>query len=142
MSMPAHAVVSAGGALARKRLAGYARYAELVAEQEAALEADDLGRFEELQAAVSELQAGLGLTASLSVGADDAGVDNEAFVQRAIQILRSTLERNERIQARLRLMRNETGNDIRNLSEGRHGARTYLGRDSAEARGPNLDMKL
>ena len=143
MSMPAHRLVSAGDALARKRLDAYRRYAELVAEQEAALEAEDMDRFEALQAAAAELQAGLGLTASLAPdGRTDSEVASEAFVHRATQILRSTLDRSERIQARLKAMRREAGEDIRNLTKGRRNARTYMGSDADENRGPSLDLKL
>ena len=56
MTAATRSAVSAGGALARERLAAYVRYAELLAGQEKALADGDLERFEALAAEAAEVQ--------------------------------------------------------------------------------------
>lgn len=126
MTAVARPVTRAGGALARERLAAYQRYAELVEGQEAALEAGDLEAFDLLSRAALELQATLGASAALRHIEDDPEAGQASFVERVSDLLRSTMARNERIQARLHGLRDDAGRDIRNAGTNRPRVRTYI----------------
>ena len=129
-------IVNAGGELARGRLALYSRLAELVLEQEAALESEDLDHFNELTGMVRAIQERLGSSAG---GEEAAGHRDEAA-----RLLRVTLARSQRIQTRLSALRREAGGDIRNLEAGRNSGRRYLEASGpgATAPGPKVDVKF
>ena len=126
----------AGGELAKERLAQYVRYAELVADQEAALEAGDLERFEELGALVAELREEIG-----SFGPDDPapGKDEDAdAVARALEV---ALAANTRIQDRLARLRHEGADTIRRVERNRPQARQYVS-DASEKPHGRIDVTL
>ena len=136
-------ILTAGGELARGRLALYARLAELVLEQEAALEAEDLDRFNELSRMVSAVQERLGIaTQGLeSATEEQAGPDQ---TDEAARLLRVTLARTERIHSRLSMLRRQVGDEIRHVETGRKTGRRYMeasGSGSADAV-PKVDVKL
>lgn len=141
MAAPAPTLTQAGCQLARERLAAYQRYAELVEAQEAALEAGDLEAFDVLSSAALEIQASLGGGAPLTNLAHDPEAGTASFVDKVTDLLHSTMARNERIQARLRGLRHETGSEIRKTAESRPRIRTYMtGAGSEEER--SLDLRL
>jgi hypothetical protein len=115
----------AGGELARERLARYQRYADLVAEQERALDAEDMLRFEEVADDIARLRADIGAPGT---GAPVADGD----VQAAADALRSALATNRRIQGRLSTLRREKASLIKNVSRRRPQTRRYLA-DADEA---------
>lgn len=144
MSVPARRIVSAGNELARERLAAYARYAELVAQQERALEREDLEAFRSLAASIEELQAEIGQDGGVlhDLG-DDTELGAESFVGRVSEIVRSTLARNERIQARLGMLRRRVGASGHRAPVPLEPAARYAGTsagDSPADAGPHLDV--
>ena len=102
--MDAHSAV-AGGRLARERLEAYQRYSDLVTEQETALERGDLQAFEASSLAALELQAALGMAATVRDVTADPEAASPAFLERTMDILRATMRRKERIQTRLHVLR-------------------------------------
>jgi len=129
--------VKAGDALAHERLEQYRRHAHLVAEQEAALEADDLDRFEALGERIERLQREIGPT---QVAAGFAP-DDEAFAREATEILEATLARSARLKSRLQALRDESAEDIRDHRERRPMARRYVA-EGGSTRSTRLDVKL
>jgi hypothetical protein len=146
MSAVARRVVRAGSELARERLAAYARYAGLVAEQERALEDEDLERFQTLSTTIRELQEGVdGAEGALHHLDEDPELGTATFVERVSEILRSTLARNERIQTRLGILRRKVAGEVRRVGEGRHRSRLYMEDGTAGSPGervPSLDVRL
>lgn len=137
----ARPVTRAGGALARERLAAYQRYAELVEGQEAALEAGDLEAFDAMSWAALDLQATLGAAAALRHLEDDPEAGQASFVDQVTALLRSTMARNERIQARLHHLRDEAGRDIRTAGTNRPRVRSYV-QGGADLDRHNLDFRF
>lgn len=123
----------AGGEVARDRLTQFVRYANLVAEQEAALEDGDLDRFEELADSVTELRG--------MIGAARAAETPEDEHEQAEEVLREALAANLRIQTRLQSMRGQDAARIRSIAHRRPQARRYV---SEEADPPvsHLDLTL
>jgi hypothetical protein len=126
--------------LAQERLAAYQRYAGLVEQQEAALASGDLDGFESLSQATKDLQDRLGAAGALRGIAQDGGVAS-TFVEQVADLLRTTMARNSRIQARLAGLRQEAGQDIRKTTENRPRVRTYM-QGSASEDAPSLDVLL
>jgi hypothetical protein len=124
----------AGGELARERLARYLRYADLVAEQERALDAEEMERFEQIADDIARLRA--------EIGAPGAGAPaTDGDVQAAADALRSALATNRRIQGRLSTLRSENAALIKNVSRRRPQTRRYLA-DADEAPPAHVDVKL
>ena len=137
-------VRSAGDELARKRLAAYAHLAELVLEQEAALEREDMERFDELTETVTELRGRLGTVPSGLEGVHDLGGLGPDHADEAASLLRATLARTERIQSRLMALRTETAGEIRRVGSGRTTGRRYLEASGSgpSSSSPRVDVKL
>jgi len=133
----------AGSVLARERLSQYARYAELVARQEAALDEEDLVRFEDLAHEIAELQSAIG-TASPGAAfrAAAGGLESDEATQ-AIVVLEKTIARSEQIRQRLTSMRQASAGEIRTVMRRRPQARRYV-TESARAAPPRatLDVTL
>lgn len=118
----------------------WARWSTVSARREAALDADDVDTFVELeaeQAAVEEAVRGTG-------GDDDGPVDLDDPEVRAR--MEELLERERRIQKRLRALRADTLDEIRRLRSGVPGqarhARDYIRRDEGlEAGHRGLDLR-
>lgn len=125
----------AGKELARERLSAYMRYAELVAEQEAALEAGEVERFEELSRTVETVRVQIGAPRAPSE------VQEVEEAHAAADALRDALAANKRIQARLAELRNENAGRIRNVSRRNPQARRYA-EESSETPASHLDVKL
>lgn len=114
----------AGSELAKQRLSGYLRHAALVAEQEEALDRGDQPRFEELALEISAIQDEIGLPDhDARPHPDGARPEEESD---AVDLLRGTLARSERIHARLMSMKRTQAESIRQVSQRRPQARTYL----------------
>lgn len=133
----------AGAALARRRLAGYARYAELLAEQERALDEGALERFEQLAAEALALQreVGAGIAEALPAAAPE---HSAGYVIEAREILATAMERSQRVHARLAALRGATAGQIRHLATTRPQARTYLAGPGAggEAQSTRVNVKF
>lgn len=152
--MTARPPLTAGDAMARRRLGMYARLAALLAEQEEALAEDDLERFQALTREVATLRSSLGGGAlegggegQGAPGEDTGGASREegaGLPDGAVaEIVAEALASNRRIQARLADMRRATALQLRTLRAGRARGRTYLeagqGRAAADGR---VDVKL
>ena len=137
-------VHSAGDHLARERLAAFARIAELVLEQETALEADDLDRFRELTDAVTDLRERLGSAAPEQVVTQGSTGLTGGHSDEAARLLRETLARSQGIRARLATLRQEAGTKIRRIGAGRATGRRYLEAAGAgpSSSSPRVDVKL
>jgi len=109
---------AAGGA----RLEAFRRCAELLVLQQAALDADDLPRVNELGARIQELHAEIdALRVDGAVAAESPVHEEEPAA-----LLRSMIEGTERLGARIGAMRAETGREIRESLGRRPSARRYL----------------
>ena len=124
----------AGDELARDRLARYQRYAALVAEQEAALEREDMERFEQLGRDIVEARRDIGVTGGVSDSTD--GVE----LRQVADVLRTALVSSQRILERLAGLRRQTGDGIKAVGRGRASGRSYLAAPEAQRSG--LDRKL
>ena len=127
----------AGGELAKERLSQYMRYASLVAEQELALNEEDVDRFNELGEQIADLRGEIG-PAGLK---DDGPIGSQAEAHEAADVLRQTLAVNQRIQARLIAMRHENAGQIRRVVRRGRQARHYVA-DQIEAPETRLDVTL
>jgi hypothetical protein len=115
---------------ASERLRLYARYAALTAEQESALEADDLQRFAEL---ATERDVVRGEVERL--GAPDPSAEGS-------RILEPALDAERRIQRRLADLRNRTAAEIRELDRRDGGTRGYVRTLESDARPrANIDVR-
>jgi len=132
----------AGGELARRRLDGYRRYASLVAEQEAALDGDDMERFDLLVKAIEALQTEMGpvdLHVDEVVESIDAGSGAHG---EAVEVLRGAIVRTERIRDRLAVMKKAQAHDIRQATRTAPRARAYLAKEDASVPGPaRIDVR-
>ena len=114
---------AAGAAQATERLVLYRRYADLVAAQEAALDANDLDGFQSLGRELESLRAAIGAAGPPVDGSEDQG--GAARARQAADLLRAALVRTRRIQTRLDAMKREQATEIRTLSRRRPHLRTY-----------------
>lgn len=133
----------AGIQLARKTLTLYARYAELMAMQETALDDGNLQRFETLDEELSAVQDQLGIPpdAASSLAGDP---QTDSMRSEAMESLREAQATHARIQTRLATLREETGTEIRHLVRDGSQARRYL-EASASSEGedtPHFDVIL
>ncbi len=146
MSMTGARAEKAGEALARRRLAEYSRYAEILAEQERALDEGALERFERLAAEALALQrelGGIGVVPAGVHGASPAEVESSSggvavespaaphepsrgYRTEVREVLATALERSLRIRDRIATLRNATAGRIRNLAVTRPHARMYI----------------
>ncbi|MEQ8329995.1 MAG: hypothetical protein RH859_05950 [Longimicrobiales bacterium] len=116
----------AGNELARDRLSLYVRYADLTAEQEAALEAGDMEQFEALSRDLEELRTVIGSASGPPRPVQDGPESGSPeFVRQATDVLRATLARTERIQMRLAVMRRDRAREIRSVAERAPQLRNY-----------------
>lgn len=130
-----------GGEVARGRLALYVRYAELVKAQEAALAAEDLEAFAALAGELEEIRGSVGGAGRPRLEpADDAEAGGPELLEEASSILRSTLARTQRIQARLSALRRAQGDQIRTLKGRAPQARRYTAADGDSAGRSKLDL--
>lgn len=118
----------------------WARWASISAKREAALEEEDVQRFLELEEEQEEVEAEVRHDGSRElVGLDLADPEVRARME-------EILERERRIQGRLRALRSTTLDEIRRLRSGVEGnarhARDYIRRDEAvERSGPGVDLR-
>lgn len=121
----------AGSQQAQDRLAEYVRYAELIAAQESALEAEDMEAFEKLGQEIHELRREIGV-------ADDPAQNGEAPARDVADVLNGALATNRRIQERLSAMKKGGAEEIRSAGRWRQPTRRYLtgGADSL----PHIDV--
>ena len=115
----------AGSRLAVDTLNLYARYAELMAMQEKALDDGDLKGFESLDQELRDVQHRIGLPASTADGLP-GGSQPEPMPSGALESLRKAQATHARIQDRLVALREETGSELRQLVRGSSQARRYL----------------
>jgi len=140
MTIPSRYAGSAGSALAAERLERYAHYAELVQLQEAALDREDLAGFREIAERILALQEEIG---ELPHGEAEDDPELEASDTEASQLLAETMERVERVHARLTQMRHQGAGDVRRINQRRPQARKYVAEGSASpSGGSRLDIKL
>ncbi len=125
MTPPPPPIDNAGGELVRKTLALYARYAELMALQEATLDDADLESFEAFDEELRAIQEQIGLPPTAANGPrDDPQLD--AMRAEAMESLRAAQATHARIQSRLETLREETGTEIRHMARDGSPARRYL----------------
>ena len=125
MKAPRTSLDNAGNQLVRKTVTLYARYAELMAMQEAALDDGNLEGFEALDEELRAVQDQIGLPpdAASSLGADP---QSDSMRSEAMESLRTAQATHARIQARLASLREEAGTEIRHLARDGSQARRYL----------------
>ena len=128
----------AGEELARKRLGQYVQYGELVAGQEAALDADDLDLFNELAEEIEELQREIGVSSSVERQVFPSGSPQ---AREAAELLKATIATSENIGVRLASMRASGVEAIRQVSRRRPQARRYLA-DSGARRDSRFDVRF
>ena len=144
MTNPGAPLDKAGIRLARETLALYARYAELMAMQEAALDDGTLQLFEALDEEVSAVQDQLGLppdAANNLMG----NFQSESMRSEAIESLREAQATHTRIRARLAALREEAGTEVRHVVRDGSQARRYLEAspsDEEEEDTPHFDVTL
>lgn len=135
----------AGDRLARDTVSLYARYAELMAMQEKALDEGDLQSFEGMVGELSAVQQEIGLPpdAASALAGDP---QSDPMRSDAIELLREAQATHARIQARLTSLREEAGSELRQLARGGSQARRYLeASTSSEDEGedtPHFDVTL
>ncbi|RMH11885.1 MAG: hypothetical protein D6701_14390 [Gemmatimonadetes bacterium] len=116
-------------------------YAELVAEQERALDAGDFARFDALARSRAEIQRRL-------EDDDDRRHEETGLADRdreaAIEALRAAVLADQRIRARLSALRSETLGAIRSLGGRSDDLRRYLERTADAGREPRsrVDVRL
>ena len=128
----------AGEELARKRLGQYVRYGDLVAGQEAALDADDLDLFNELAEEIEELQREIGVSSPVERQVFPSGSPQ---AREAAELLKATIATSENIGVRLASMRASGVEAIRQVSRRRPQARRYLA-DSGARRDSRFDVRF
>ena len=130
----------AGNAQIRRRLEAYVEYADLLAQQEEAAEAEDLQRFERISVRLDELEALLkGLPAAPPATPDEAPETAQLRDETAAALEQATRVQ-QRLAATLRARRDDTRNEIRSL-DGRTGqVRSYLGRERSD--GVRLNVRF
>ena len=128
----------AGEELARKRLGQYVQYGELVAGQEAALDADDLDLFNELAEEIEELQREIGVSSPVERQVFPSGSPQ---AREAAELLKATIATSENIGVRLASMRASGVEAIRQVSRRRPQARRYLA-DSGARRDSRFDVRF
>lgn len=121
----------AGSQQAKERLAGYVRYAELIAAQEAALEAEDVETFESLAREIHDVRQEIGL-------ADEGALEDEPPARDVADVLKVALATNRRIQERLSTMKKGGADEIRNAGQWRQPTRRYLA-DGTDSH-PHIDV--
>lgn len=147
MSLP-HRAVRAGDDQARRRLSLYARFAELVAAQERALEDEDLGRFKALSVeldwlrrAVGDLAPPAGATPEASgPGADRPAPAAHADENAAREVLEEALAATRRIESRLAGMKRSGAAEIRGLERRASHVRSYFRTAGDDAGTSRLDL--
>ncbi len=141
MSVPAHALLHAGDRLARERLEAYRRYAEVVAQQESALEAGDMTSFERFADEAHRLQDDLAVSQGLRELVHDPEADAAWFVDAVTDLVRKTVARNQRIAARLAAM-GEGTRAGHSASARRARPRRYTGEPKGATRVRHLDLRF
>ena len=136
MSGHAEPTRRAGEQLARQRLCQYVQYGDLIAGQEAALEADDIDLFNELAQEIQALQMEIGGLPTL-----EAFPPGSPEAKEAGEVLKATIAGSDRIGERLASMRASGVEAIRQVSGRRPGARRYLA-DSGERRESRFDVRF
>lgn len=129
---------TAGAEVARDRLAGLRRLAELLAAQEDALRAGDVDAAQVLSRAAVALQEEVGVALEAE-GSRDPGPGPAA--EEATELLRAALAANERVRRTLRALRQEVVGEMRRNSRGRRKGASYL-RAVAPERRESLDVRL
>ncbi len=121
---PESGLDKAGNRLARDTLSRYARYAELIAQQETALDDGDLQTFEALDEELKALQQQIGLPPDEAerLGSDPLSDPSSD----AIESLRTAQATHARIQSRLASLKDEAGTELRQLARGGSQGRRYL----------------
>ena len=122
---PRSPLEKAGDRLARDTLSLYARYAELMAMQETALDEGDLQSFEAFDEELRSVQQQIGLPPDTpSTPAGDP--QSDPMHSDVIESLRKAQATHARIQERLVSLREEAGSELRQLVRGGSQARRYL----------------
>ena len=131
MKSPPRYLGAAGEELAKERLEQYRRYAELIAAQENALEAEDLDRFEELAERVADLRSQIGAPGEVLA-------EHEADVA---EVLSEALSTNQRIQRRLADWRGKDAERVRRVTARGPQVKTYVA-ESREDPPARVDVKF
>lgn len=126
----------AGDQVVRERLEQYQRYASLMVDQERALAAEDLDRFQELAVELEQLRAHIG-----SLDGGDASSMDESSRQELSETLEGAMDTSRRIQERLTALRSAGAAQIKQVGRRAPEARRYLS-EPREAPLTRLDMKL
>jgi hypothetical protein len=130
-------VGQAGGEVAKERLVQFMRYSTLVSAQEVALDAEDYDRFNELSHEISRLRDQIGPAVSLAER--DAAAQQDT--RDAVDVLREAVAVNQRIQARLKGLKQEHAGRIRSVTRRGPQARRYVD-EGSEVPVSKLDLKL
>jgi hypothetical protein len=107
-------------------LAMYARYADLVRFQEAALEKEDLNRFEDLARARQEIQAEVDSVNPSLLRGDTLDPESQMYLEKVHEELRDALLRDARIRSRLQGMKKDASTTLRDVEDRGGRAREYL----------------
>lgn len=131
----------AGAELLRRRLEAYARYAALLEQQEAAADAGEFDRIDELGVQLDALETAIGsvpvpVAASPEVDPESARLRDQvqAELERAASI-------QQRVARKLRDRLDHTRSELRGLDGRSEQVRTYLDRDGRSPAG-RLDLKF
>lgn len=108
------------------RLEGLARYAVLVARQEAALEAGDVDAFLRHSGDREEVQRRLDALGPL----DPLAVADSARLRELVRALERAARADERIRALVRRRQGDTRHELESVASRGRGARRYLRRDA------------
>ena len=125
MNAPGAPLDSAGDQLVRKTVTLYARYAELMAMQEAALDDGNLEGFEAFDEELRAIQDQIGLPQDAASSPRD-DPESDSMRSEAMESLRKAQATHARIQARLASLREEAGTGVRDLVRDGSQARRYL----------------
>lgn len=110
----------------RALLATFARYATLVRFQEAALENEDMDRFEDLAKAREAIQEEIGSGPPSIAAIDDLDSESQEYLEQVYEEFRDALLRDVRIRGMLQKMKKDATGSIKTV-EGRGGqAKEYL----------------
>ncbi len=124
LSQPELAQPRSPRAVLEERLVLYARYAAVMAEQEVALEAGNVDEFTSLNAARNEIEAQVEtLTLDPRMVPDAEALER---VHKAVDALQSVQSRQIRMEEKLKELRSEVSDEIRDVRSRKLPLRVYL----------------
>lgn len=143
MKAPGTPLDNAGSQLVRNTLTLYARYAELMALREKALNDGNLKGLEALDEELRVIQDQVGLPPD-AASSQRGDPQSDSMRSEAVESLQRAQATHARIQARLASLREEAGADIRHLARDGSQARRYLEASTSAEEGdddtPHFDV--